>query len=299
MTKENTKTIQTALWVALVLVQMAVVDCLEVHAKPVQEEPAQARSLQAGTADSEPSDDTKVRREVLYEAIEGEAALPSVIDVSILAGNEEEVVPCQAVEQLEESLYWQDDFSFPLMFYEYGADAYQMGDVVLDGENLSELVRQYGEELLQDMGLSPEDYEVTELSWAGEPYVNEDGITCRDAVGRGSRLLRDYRVVYEGYVDPQRWKELKAAVQGEKLELAPEVSEMETETLEKPTEVRIETEKEVEAEPETKPEKSRLREFLEKVTKILLIAVGIGVIFFLGGLLVLALLWVVRKVRGK
>lgn len=299
MTKENAKTIQTALWVALVLVQMAVVDCLEVHAKPVQEEPAQARSLQAGTADSEPSDDTKVRREVLYEAIEGEAALPSVIDVSILAGNEEEVVPCQAVEQLEESLYWQDDFSFPLMFYEYGADAYQMGDVVLDGENLSELVRQYGEELLQDMGLSPEDYEVTELSWAGEPYVNEDGITCRDAVGRGSRLLRDYRVVYEGYVDPQRWKELKAAVQGEELELAPEVSEMETETLEKPTEVRIETEKEVEAEPETKPEKSRLREFLEKVTKILLIAVGIGVIFFLGGLLVLALLWVVRKVRGK
>lgn len=299
MTKENTKTIQTALWVALVLVQMAVVDCLEVHAKPVQEEPAQARSLQAGTADSEPSDDTKVRREVLYEAIEGEAALPSVIDVSILAGNEEEVVPCQAVEQLEESLYWQDDFSFPLMFYEYGADAYQMGDVVLDGENLSELVRQYGEELLQDMGLSPEDYEVTELSWAGEPYVNEDGITCRDAVGRGSRLLRDYRVVYEGYVDPQRWKELKAAVQREELELAPEVSEMETETLEKPTEVRIETEKEVEAEPETKPEKSRLREFLEKVTKILLIAVGIGVIFFLGGLLVLALLWVVRKVRGK
>lgn len=299
MTKENTKTIQTALWVALVLVQMAVVDCLEVHAKPVQEEPAQARSLQAGTADSEPSDDTKVRREVLYEAIEGEAALPSVIDVSVLAGNEEEVVSCQTVEQLEESLYWQDDFSFPLTFYEYGADAYQMGDVVLDGENLSELVRQYGEELLQDMGLSPEDYEVTELSWAGEPYVNEDGITCRDAVGRGSRLLRDYRVVYEGYVDPQRWKELKAAVQGEELELAPEVSEMETETLEKPTEVRIETKKEVEAEPETKPEKSRLREFLEKVTKILLIAVGIGVIFFLGGLLVLALLWVVRKVRGK
>ena len=34
-------------------------------------------------------------------------------------------------------------------------------------------------------------------------------------------------------------------------------------------------------------------------TKILLIAVGIGAIFFLGGLLVLALLWVVRKVRGK
>ena len=40
-----------------------------------------------------------------------------------------------------------------------------------------------------------------------------------------------------------------------------------------------------------------LQEFLEKVTRILLIAVGIGAIFFFGGLLVLALLWIYRKLR--
>ena len=61
----------------------------------------------------------------------------------------------------------------------------------------------------------------------------------------------------------------------------------------------LDTLKHVADEIREEQEKSRLLEFLEKVTKILLIAVGIGVIFFLGGLLVLALLWVVRKVRGK
>ena len=91
MTKENVKAIQTALWVSLVLVQMAVVGCLEVHAE-------------------------MVRREVTYEAIEGEADLPSEIDVSVLAGTEEELVACRAVEQMEKNAYWQDDFSFPLTF---------------------------------------------------------------------------------------------------------------------------------------------------------------------------------------
>lgn len=33
------------------------------------------------------------------------------------------------------------------------------------------------------------------------------------------------------------------------------------------------------------------------MTRILLIAVGIGAIFFFGGLLVLALLWIYRKLR--
>ena len=51
MTEDAVKGIQTALWAALVLVQMGVVGCLEVRAETV-------------------------RREVTYEAVEDEAALP-------------------------------------------------------------------------------------------------------------------------------------------------------------------------------------------------------------------------------
>ena len=98
MTEDAVKGIQTALWAALVLVQMGVVGCLEVRAETV-------------------------RREVTYEAVEDEAALPEEIMVSVLAGHDGEMVPCQAVGWVEEAAYWQDDFSFPITFYEYGAGA--------------------------------------------------------------------------------------------------------------------------------------------------------------------------------
>ena len=64
MTKERARGIQTALWAALVLVQMTVVGALQVRAETV-------------------------RREVTYEAVEGEAKLPDEITVSVLAGNDE------------------------------------------------------------------------------------------------------------------------------------------------------------------------------------------------------------------
>ena len=96
MTEDAVKGIQTALWAALVLVQMGVVGCLEVRAETVH-------------------------REVTYEAVEDEAALPEEIMVSVLAGHDGEMVPCQAVGRVEEAAYWQDDFSFPITFYEYAA----------------------------------------------------------------------------------------------------------------------------------------------------------------------------------
>lgn len=280
MTKEKAKGIQTALWAALVLVQMSVVGALEVRAETV-------------------------RREVTYEAVEGEAALPDEITVSVLAGNDEELVRCRAVEQVEEDAYWRDDFSFPITFYEYGAGEYQLGEIIVGGAELTDftqptkLAQQYGTELLRSMGLSEEEYEVEEIVWAGTPYENEDSIVCRDAVARGNRLLRDYQVVYEGVVEPERWKELKRGGAPGELDEAQMQEEPAWEEAEETAGAKVETEaarpEEAEKQPEVK--KSGLQEFLEKVTRILLIAVGIGAIFFFGGLLVLALLWIYRKLR--
>ena len=274
MTKEKARGIQTALWAALVLVQMTVVGALQVRAETV-------------------------RREVTYEAVEGEAKLPDEITVSVLAGNDEEVVRCRAVNQVEEDVYWRDDFSFPITFYEYGAGEYQLGEIIVEGAELTELAQQYGTELLSSMGLSEEEYEVEEIGWAGMPYENEDGIVCRDAVARGSRLLRDYQVMYEGTVDPERWEELKRGGAPGELDEAQMQEEPASEEAEETAGAKTETDavqpEEVEKQPKQK--KSRLQEFLERVTRILLIAVGIGAIFFFGGLLVLALLWIYRKLR--
>ena len=279
MTEDAVKEIQTALWAALVLVQMGVVGCLEVRAETVH-------------------------REVTYEAVEDEAALPEEIMVSVLAGHDGEMVPCQAVGWVEEAAYWQDDFSFPITFYEYGAGAYQLGEITVkktdleEPEQLTELAEQYGTELLESMGLSAEEYEVKEIVWAGTPYEKEDGIVCRDAMAYGNRLLRDWRVQYEGFVEPERWQELKrGGADGElneegQEETVPETIGVVTETPEKMPEAEGE-------EPKEQPlhRKSRLQEYLEKVTRIFLVAVGIGVVFFLGGLFVLALLWIGRKLR--
>ena len=279
MTEDAVKGIQTALWAALVLVQMGVVGCLEVRAETVH-------------------------REVTYEAVEDEAALPDEIMVSVLAGHDGELVLCQAVDWVEEAAYWQDDFSFPITFYEYGAGAYQLGEITVkktdleDPGQLTELAEQYGTELLQSMGLSVEEYEVKEIVWTGTPYEKEDGIVCRDAMAYGNRLLRDWRVQYEGFVEPERWQELKrGGADGElneegQEETVPETIKVVTETPEKVSEAERE-------EPKEQPAhgKSRLQEYLEKVTRILLIAVGIGVVFFLGGLFVLVLLWIGRKLR--
>ena len=279
MTKEKVKVIQTALWAGLILVQMSVLGALEVRAETV-------------------------RREVTYEAVEGEAALPEEIMVTVLAGNDEELVRCRAVERTETDAYWRDDFSFPVTFYEYGAGEYQLGeitvtDVKLENQGkLPELVQQYGAELIQSMGLSEEEYEVDEMVWTDTPYENEEGIVCRDAIAYGSRLLRDYRVAYEGVVPPERWKELKRGGAEEEAEedvLPEETGEVEAgpaaETLKEAVVPALESEE------QPGQQKSKLQEFLEKMTRVLLIAVGIGAIFFFGGLLVLALLWIWRKLR--
>lgn len=273
--KKQTQTLQTALWVLLILVQMVLVNCLEVRAE-------------------------QLRREVLYEDMEGDARFPQEITVAVLAGTEEERVVCSVVETEEVGSRWSDDFTFPVTVYDYGAEAYQLGEVTVAGdEGLKLLANEYAQELLESMELSPEEYEVTSLVWEGEPYVSEEGIVCRDARGSGRRLLRDYRVTYEGYLAPERIAEMKRRGFGEVEQEEEQETEEETESIAQTEAVSAAQDPEIQKEPEKPREKSRLERLLEKITQILLVAVGIGVILFFGGLLALGLSWIVKKIREK
>lgn len=276
--KETIRTVQTALWVFLILVQMAVVNCLETRAE-------------------------EIRRDVLYEAVEGNAEFPQEIEVTVLAGIEEELVTCAAERVEEAASYWSDDFTFPLTIYDYGANEYQLGDTEIAGAAaLEQLAEDYGAELLESMELLPEEYEVTGLRWTGEPYENEEGILCRDAEGQGRRLLRDYRVTYRGFVEPERWEQLKKRGYGDdaerEIEAEPETQEETQESESTPAEPETEAVESRQKEPE-KRQKTKLQEFLEKVTQILLVAVGIGAIFFFGGLLVLLLIRTCRRIGER
>lgn len=277
--KETIRTVQTALWVCLILVQMAVVNCLETRAE-------------------------EIRRDVLYEAVEGEAEFPQEIEVTVLAGIEEELVMCEAERVEEAASYWSDDFTFPLTIYDYGADEYRLGDAEIAGTDaLKQLAEDYGAELLESMELLPEEYEVISLRWVGEPYENGEGIICRDAEGQGRRLLRDYRVTYRGFVEPERWEELRKRGYGDnneepESEMILETREEEPESTSAAAEPEIEETDSPQEEPE-KRQKTKLQEFLEKITQILLVAVGIGALFFFGGLLVLLLIRTGRRIGEK
>ncbi len=278
--QETIRTVQTALWVCLILLQMAVVNCLETRAE-------------------------EIRRDVLYEAVEGEAEFPQEIEVTVLAGIEEEMVTCAAERVEEAASYWSDDFTFPLTIYDYGADEYRLGDAEIAGADaLEQLAEDYGAELLESMELLPEEYEVISLHWVGEPYENGEGILCRDAEGQGRRLLRDYRVTYRGFVEPERWEQLRRRGYGDDNEEPESEMILETQEEEMPESGSAPSEPETKPaeSPQEKPEKrqkTKLQEFLEKVTQMLLVAVGIGAVFFFGGLLVLLLIQTGRRIGER
>ena len=91
---------------------------------------------------------------------------------------------------------WKEDFSVPVTFYSYGADEYELGDLVIPAgeDQLLEKTAEAGDRILEDLGLSKDDYRITSLVWNGEPFSDENGQICREALALGKRLLQDYAV---------------------------------------------------------------------------------------------------------
>ena len=72
---------------------------------------------------------------------------------------------------------WKEDFSVPVTFYSYGADEYELGDLVIPAgeDQLLEKTAEAGDRILEDLGLSKDDYRITSLVWNGEPFSDENG----------------------------------------------------------------------------------------------------------------------------
>jgi hypothetical protein len=91
---------------------------------------------------------------------------------------------------------WKDDFSFPVKIYSYDADSYMLGNIeVPKGADLN----QYGAEFLSMLGLSPEYYQINNISLQGEPYNQNDELV-QDAVAHGRRRVVDVEATFEGHV---------------------------------------------------------------------------------------------------
>ena len=296
------RTAQTGLWVALILVQMAVVNCLTVRAEDgaerateIMENGAERASeiMENGAGETEGFKLRQIEKDVVYEGVEGGTPLPDTLDIQVEEDGQTVTAVCSLQERTVLRERWDDSFSFPITFHTYDAEYYRLGDRLVPYNAERPELKGCEGQLLGLIGVTPEEYQFTTLEWSGEPYLAEGGELCRDAVGSGRKLVRDYRVRYAGTAEiPVRQKVQPEAVT-ETEETARETSVSETVGPAAPkVTVRQET-----AAPGTEQEGGRSLGLLQKITRTLLIIIGIGVILFFVGLAALAFLWVVKKLR--
>lgn len=322
------RTIQTVLWTLVILVQMSVVKCLEVRAETAsgtgispeititygfQESPDDCVRPEEFYEDEDgiryeleswspvsvtfPSITRRVEEEIVYNQAEGVTEIPETIEVQAEDRERRQTVNTvcrmEAQEVIQEA--WEDGFVFTVTFHTYEAGYYQLGDRLIPYNDEVPELEGCGDLLLELAGLSPEDYRVTYVRWSGEAYRDEDGSLCRDAAAFGQRRLRDYRVRYRGTaVFPAR-KGWQTAAVYRLPEYAATEAEAETGDMEASASAGIpETEAQTGlAEPERQP-----LTLWERITRTFMVAVAVGAVLFLGGLLILAILRVVKKLRS-
>lgn len=271
--KKRVRTIQTAMWAGLILVQMTVVNSLTVQA-----------------AESVP-----VEKIVTYRQVEGAASVPESLEVMVWRDGAAYPVDCKAAEKTVTKEYWTDDFIFPVTFHSYDSQYFQIGEKLVPYNAERPGLENCGPELLALMGLSPEEYEVASVVWGGAAYRNEAGVLCRDARGAGKRLVRDYEVRYVGSLalpeetggseDMEIWPEEAVLEEEEKQETAT------AETIQGAAAAEISVG--ILEEPEEVLEKSLT--LWQIITRTMLVIVGIGALLFFGGLLAL----LIRRIKSR
>ncbi len=141
-----------------------------------------------------------VEKQVRYLGLEDGEEIPETIYAEMQPQQLELSSTLRKAEITTINEQWKDDLCLPVTFYSYGADEYQLGDIIIsaDDNNLLEAAAGEGELILNDLGLSSQAYHITSMVWNGEPFTDEEGQICRNAIALGERLLKDVEVVYKG-----------------------------------------------------------------------------------------------------
>lgn len=261
--KMRTSCIQTMIWVGLILVQMMIVECLTVHAEVQADE------------------GKNIEKKVEYTQLEDWMDFPGTIEVQVKTEQGTETVFCHAAEQKVVKEQWLEDFVFPVTFHRYHSDYYRLGELLVPFQEEKPKLEGCEFELLRQLGLSPDAYEILDFQWQGGTYLGQDGTICRDGIGTGRRRVRDYLVTYRGTC--QEMTETEELQEGEETKSDVQVKEA--------------GKKGKDSGGEGENIQGRFLSIWKKVTRFLLIAVGIGGIFFLGGLFFWGVLWVAKYLR--
>lgn len=147
-----------------------------------------------------PAHEVPFTEDVIYEAVEGKDVIPSDIPVTVTdegTGQVMEALGKISGQEFHEER-WEDNFTFPVTFHEYGLDGYWLGEQVFKLESEEPDFRGYEDALLSLIGVSSNEYTVDEAVWDGEPYEDSSGVLCRNAAVSGKKLVSDCTVEYKG-----------------------------------------------------------------------------------------------------
>lgn len=320
--RKRVRLLQSVLWVGVILIQMTVVGNMEVHAQEqnsaVSEdqedrivvlselyqskedcpEPGNVHVAEDGAeypllsweieCIQVPAQRRVVKTEGVCGPMEGNSQIPESIMVTAWEGRQKADVSCYLKEKISVREEWQENFSFPVTFHRYDAGVYRLGDRIISGNEERPQLDGCEELLLKEIGVSPKEYQVTEVRWDGEPYEDEAGELCRDAAAFGKKLVRDYRLVYEGMAEFPAYEAWRTSA----------VYKTGGECAEDGTEEAIREDGAVQIQ-ETPSAAAAFPDFAglwERITQVLLLTVGIGAVLFFAGLLILAALWMIRGI---
>ena len=96
--------------------------------------------------------------------------------------------------------HWRDDVEIPITFTTYDANTYLLNGKEIPKKEESPALEGYETDLLESLGLSPDSYRITSYAWDGEPYTNENGELCRNAVAYGQRYVIQCQAIFSGSV---------------------------------------------------------------------------------------------------
>lgn len=113
-------------------------------------------------------------------------------------GEEMEVeCPLSGIEVLDGGTLIKDSIDVTFEGYSLGVFEWNGNYVRSDDEYP---LKGYEKDLLKSVGLSPSIYSVSSITWKGEPYTDENGVDCRDAVAEIQHYGYLYRANYSSHI---------------------------------------------------------------------------------------------------
>lgn len=113
-------------------------------------------------------------------------------------GEEMEVeCPLSGIEVLDGGTLIQD--SIDITFEDYSLGVFEWNGAYVRSDDEYPL-KGYEKDLLKSVGLSPSIYSVKSIAWSGEPYTDENGVDCRDAVAEIQHYGYLYRANYSSHI---------------------------------------------------------------------------------------------------